>query len=229
MKIISHRGGAGFSTENTASAIKTSLQYNIDAIEIDVRYTKDNFPILIHDFTTKRIADKTLVVHESTLADLKSLTLNNGEKLLTLEEALIIIDGRVPIYLDVKDCSTVRSLTKTLNNFPETTFVLSGRIYHFMQAVAREHGNVGFLVQSLLNPYDVVRTAQRLDATGIAINAWLLNPLTYWTAKRAKLQICTYTINNPVLMWFIGKLYPDVWVNTNIPNRYVSKQSSKRK
>lgn len=229
MKIISHRGGAGFSIENTAAAITASLKYNIDAIELDVRYTKDKYPVLIHDFTTKRIANKSLIVHETTLTELQSLTLKNGEKLLTLEQALVLIDGRVPVYLDIKDCSTVRSLTQLLDAYPQTKFILTGRIYHFMAAVALEHGNVEFYAQSILNPFDIVQTAKRMNATGIMINAWLLNPLTYLLAKRAKLQICTYTIDHPFIMWFIRVIYRDVWVNTNTPNRYVSKQNTRRK
>ena len=227
MKIISHRGGAAFGLENSATAIKTSLEYNVDAIELDIRYTKDGHAVLIHDHTTERVAETSLNVHNSTLKELKAIKLKNGERLLTLEEALQIIDNRLPVYLDIKDFSTVRSFVQTLNKFPKTEVTLTGRIHHFVKAAAEEHGDTDFLVQSHFGPFEIIQTAKKLNATGITLNAWLLNPLTYRLVKRANLRLCIYTVNNPIVMWFIGKFYNDVWVNTNVPDRYVTKKRKK--
>lgn len=227
MKIISHSCGAGLGLENTASAIKASLQYDIDAIEIDVRYTRDGHPVLVHDHTTQRIADKNLVVKNATLKELRQLTLKNGEKILTLQEAIELIGNKVPIYLDMKDTATVRSLLKILDKYPDSTFVMTGRIHEFIKTVSDERGHTSFLVQSHFGPFEVIQTAKKLGAVGITMNAWILNPLSYRLAKRYNLRLCIYTVDSRFVMWFIRRFYNDIWVSTNVPHHFVSKRKNK--
>ena len=56
MKIIGHRGAAGLALENTLPGIELARLLGVDAIEIDVRKTKDNQLILCHDADLKRVA-----------------------------------------------------------------------------------------------------------------------------------------------------------------------------
>lgn len=229
MKIISHSGGAGLGLQNTSSAIKASLLYKIDAIEIDVRYTKDGHAVLVHDHTTKDIADKNLNVHNSTLKELRALTLKNDEKILTLDEALRLIDNRTHVYLDIKDFSTARSLVKTIHAFPKTQFTLTGRIQHFIKSVAEECGNADFLAQSHFGQFEIIQTALKSGAAGITLNFWILNPLTYHMAKRYDLRLCVYAVNSPALIWFIRKFHPDIWVTTDRPDLFSLPKKQKRK
>jgi len=230
MKIISHSGGAGLGLQNTSSAIQASLNYDIAAIEIDVRYTRDGHAVLVHDHTTKEIADVALNVHNSTLKELKALTLKNGEHILTLEEALKLIDNRAHVFLDLKDFSTARSLVQTLQKFPKTQFTLTGRIQHFIKGVAEECGeHVDFLAQSHFGQFEIIQTALKNGAAGITLNFWILNPLTYHLAHRYKLRLCVYAVNSPTLIWFIQKFYPDVWVTTDHPDRFSRPKPHPRK
>lgn len=229
MKIISHSGGAGLGLQNTASAINASLQYNIDAIEIDIRYTKDGHAVLAHDHTTKDIANKKLNIHNSTLKQLKALTLKNGEQVLTLEEALKLIDNRTHVYLDIKDFSTARSLVQTIQKFPKTQFTLTGRIQHFIKGVAEECDNADFLAQSHFGQFEIIQTAKKSGAVGITLNVWILNPLTYHMAKRYNLRLCVYAVNSPAMIWFIRKFHPDIWVTTDRPDLFSTPKKRKHK
>jgi glycerophosphoryl diester phosphodiesterase len=228
MKIISHRGGAGLGLENTASAIKATLTYDVDGIEIDIRYSKDGHAVLVHDHTTARISDTVLNVRGSTLKELKAITLKNGEKILTLHEALKLIDGRLPVLLDFKDSSTVRALLQLLDKFPNNTFVLTGLMYEFIKIVADERGHTEFLVQSHFSSFEIVQEAQRLGASGITLNAWLLNPLTYRMTRRNGIKLYVYTVNSNYVMWFIRKFYKGgIWVSTDVPQKFVNKKEKK--
>ena len=57
-KIIGHRGAAGLAPENTLSSIKKAYKSGLVFIEIDVKVTKDNIPILLHDDTIDRTTNK---------------------------------------------------------------------------------------------------------------------------------------------------------------------------
>ena len=55
MIIIGHRGGSGYFTENSLAAIQYSSKMNLHAIEIDIQFTKDNHPIVIHNSTLSEL------------------------------------------------------------------------------------------------------------------------------------------------------------------------------
>ncbi|MDA1056051.1 MAG: glycerophosphodiester phosphodiesterase family protein, partial [Planctomycetota bacterium] len=71
--IIAHRGGSHDAPENTLAAFRLAFEQGADGIEGDFYLTRDNRIVCIHDADTKRVADKTLVVAESSLAELKRL------------------------------------------------------------------------------------------------------------------------------------------------------------
>src|SRR6266542_23196 len=99
-KIISHRGAAGLALENSLESIKAALKLPVYAIEFDVRHTADGKLILLHDAHTGHVSNKTLLAQNSTLEELRALTLHNGEHIPTLEEALELIGNKTRIMLD---------------------------------------------------------------------------------------------------------------------------------
>ncbi|HEX9615121.1 MAG TPA: glycerophosphodiester phosphodiesterase family protein, partial [Bacteroidota bacterium] len=99
--ILAHRGGGIMSghlphSENTVELIRLAEQFGANGVEIDVRLTKDNFPVLYHDNTLNpRLVRKTPMlggVEDYTLAQLRTFVrLINGEQIPTLDEALRVI------------------------------------------------------------------------------------------------------------------------------------------
>jgi glycerophosphoryl diester phosphodiesterase len=69
--VIAHRGGAGLAPENTIRAFKLSEQLGVDAVELDVRMTKDEQIVVIHDEKIDRTTNGTGYVSDYTLAELK--------------------------------------------------------------------------------------------------------------------------------------------------------------
>ena len=53
-KLIGHRGVKNLSPENTLNSIELAGKLNLDWVEIDVKISKDLFPILLHDDTLER-------------------------------------------------------------------------------------------------------------------------------------------------------------------------------
>lgn len=71
--VVAHRGGGGDWPENTIYAIKNSIETGADIIEVDVRMTKDNQLIAIHDKEVSRLASGSGVVSEMTWDEISSL------------------------------------------------------------------------------------------------------------------------------------------------------------
>lgn len=100
---IAHRG---FHTptvdENSLAAFKAAMDAGY-GIEIDVHVTSDKQVVVMHDTTTGRTMDKDLVVVENTYEKLSSLKLQlTKEKIPLLSDVFALIDGRVPILIEVK-------------------------------------------------------------------------------------------------------------------------------
>ena len=108
-KPIAHRGfhdcngsfKKGFGPENSRESILYAVQNGL-GIEIDVRFTKDYVPIVIHDNYLKRLCGVDNYLSNINYNELKHLKLKNHENLPTLEEILSIVNGSTPILIEFK-------------------------------------------------------------------------------------------------------------------------------
>ncbi|HMA22440.1 MAG TPA: glycerophosphodiester phosphodiesterase family protein, partial [Gemmatimonadaceae bacterium] len=71
--VIAHRGTSAHFPENTAAAFDHAVSLGVDAIEFDLRISRDGAVVVIHDPTVDRTTDGTGAVAELSLAELKRL------------------------------------------------------------------------------------------------------------------------------------------------------------
>ena len=104
-----HRGAPLHAPENTIPSFQQAVEFGADIIETDVRITRDGHFVIFHDDTVTRLTGETGTIEERTLAEVRQLEIQLAEfpnfpkqKVLTLEEALRYLHGRVITYLDHK-------------------------------------------------------------------------------------------------------------------------------
>ena len=103
-KPIAHRGlwGNGI-VENTLSAYKNAVD-NGYPIEIDLYSSKDGVLFSFHDTFLKRMTGAEGLIYEKTAKELKELNLlDSNEKIPTFDEVLSLVDGKVPLLIELKD------------------------------------------------------------------------------------------------------------------------------
>ena len=100
--VAAHRGWSSKYPENTMLAFKKAIELGVDQIETDIRITKDNELVLIHDPTLERTTNGTGKVCEYTLAELKQLDAGKGEQIPTLRELLDLVKDHPTITLDLE-------------------------------------------------------------------------------------------------------------------------------
>ena len=100
---IGHRGARAYAPENTITSFKKALEIGVDAIELDVRKTKDNQLVVIHDDDVKRTTDGEGLICELTLKEIKGFSAEGGEKIPTFEEALDFLDKKVKVFVELKE------------------------------------------------------------------------------------------------------------------------------
>ena len=112
-QVIGHRGAAAYAPENTLEGIHTAADMGIDWVELDVKLTKDDVPILFHDEDLSRTTNGSGLVRETTYDDIKQLEAGSwfgesftGIKIPTLEEAIEdLVNRNLGLNLEIKACA----------------------------------------------------------------------------------------------------------------------------
>lgn len=99
---FAHRGlhKAPAIIENTLTAFAAALELGA-GIECDVRLTADDRLVVFHDEDGLRLAGSPLVIGQSTLEQVQALSVG-GHPVPTLERLLELVDGGVPVLVEVK-------------------------------------------------------------------------------------------------------------------------------
>lgn len=221
MKIIGHRGAAGLALENTIASIRAAIAEGVDGVEFDVRQTKDGHFVLCHNATLWRVGGHNIAIADSSLEELQGVTLRNGEKPATLNAALVAT-GNTLALIEAKSNNWAEQLARDLADQDPHKLIVIARSHTELRKFHQLIPDVPIYLVQRFNPIDVlqaIRDAHRIGCTGVDLNFWLLNPLTYWFARKHKLDIIVYTVNSPLIARFLAKLFPDISITTNHPHR----------
>lgn len=88
--------------ENSMAAFQKAVEAGY-GIELDVQVTKDQIPVVFHDFTLKRICGAEGKVCDYTYEELQQYHLCDSRETIPLfEEVLKLVDGKVPLIVELK-------------------------------------------------------------------------------------------------------------------------------
>ncbi|MCA9520188.1 MAG: glycerophosphodiester phosphodiesterase [Myxococcales bacterium] len=102
MFIWAHRGASHAALENSEAALALAVEEGADGVEIDVRRCASGEVVVCHDDTLKRVAQSASpTVEDATFDALRRIVLNDGSRILRLEEVYEIVgpDRRVNVEL----------------------------------------------------------------------------------------------------------------------------------
>lgn len=109
--VIAHRGASTYIPENTLLAMEAAMSQGADAVEIDVRMSKDGIPFLFHDTTVNRTTNLTTgkFIEDLTFEEIRQLDAGSwfhpnfaGLQIPSLVEVLELVYGKVDLYLEIK-------------------------------------------------------------------------------------------------------------------------------
>jgi glycerophosphoryl diester phosphodiesterase len=182
MQIIGHRGASFDAPENTRAAIRLGWDQGADAVEFDVRLTRDGQIVVIHDADTKRLAGVDRPVVDQTLDKLRQLDVGRwkgeqfaGERIPTLAEALAIVPVGKRAFVEVK-CGpeVVPELKRVLADSqlePNQTVVISFATDVVAAVKAMLPGVPAMWVVRLRDSNGLTRTADELIESAKAMHA----------------------------------------------------------
>ncbi len=190
---VGHRGARAYEIENTLESFKKAIELGVNAIELDVRKSKDGKLVIIHDDNLKRVFGKDILVNEAALKELKQLTEN---KIPTLEEALKAIDKKVDkILVELKEVGYEKKILEIVKKEKLKDMVIIVSFHEQALLNVRkldEKIETGLIYSRYKNPIDAV----------LKLNAQYLVPLYRFThtkdiekAHKNNLKVIVWTIN----------------------------------
>ncbi len=106
---IAHRGlhdAAKGIVENSASAVAAAMGKGF-AVEVDLQCAADHVPVVFHDETLDRLTPETGPVIARSAEALSAIPLRGStDRILSLPALLALVNGRVPLVLEVKSTWT---------------------------------------------------------------------------------------------------------------------------
>jgi|WetSurMetagenome_2_1015567.scaffolds.fasta_scaffold130777_2 glycerophosphoryl diester phosphodiesterase len=146
--VTAHRAAHQKYPENSLNAIKEAIRLQTDIIEIDVRETKDQNLVIVHDESIDRITNGKGKVKDLTLKELKEKNLLfegkvTDQKILTFRKALREMKGKVIINLDFK-ADSKKSLAEA-------------------SRLIKKEGMEDQILLYIYNKYDLIPVIKKLD------------------------------------------------------------------
>jgi glycerophosphoryl diester phosphodiesterase len=194
---VGHRGARNYEPENTIRSFKKALELGVDAVELDVRMTKDGEIVVIHDVDVDRTTNGKGLVNQLTLKEIKQLKTEKDGQIPTLEEALDFIDKKVKVLIELKETGLEAKVLKTVQKKGlEKNVVIVSFLEDALRKVKDLDGKVetGLIYVKHKSP---VKSATDLKASYLLPLYLFTHTADVQRAHRNGLKVIVWTINKP--------------------------------
>jgi glycerophosphoryl diester phosphodiesterase len=170
--VIGHRGAAGVAPENTLESFDQAVQQGAQALELDVRVTRDGVAVVLHDPTLDRTTDGGGPVAQKTLAEV--VAADAGARFTAA-------DGTAPYRGRGIRIPTLRQV---LERFPEVPLLVEAKVASAREPIRAELVRCGAerrvvvasFLDSAVGPFrqpPFHAGASRADIVSLVVRSWL--------------------------------------------------------
>lgn len=130
--VVAHRGNRAHAPENTIESFRQARELGADALELDVRMSRDGHAMVIHDATVDRTTNGSGPVAAHTLSELRALDAAaafGGRYPVTsipLLEEVFDTFRDIPIVIEVKELPAVEATEAMVRRFGAEGRVIVG-------------------------------------------------------------------------------------------------------
>lgn len=225
--ILGHRGASALAPENTLGAFSRAMTDGADGIEFDVRLSRDQVPVVIHDATLKRTAGIEWRVSELTAAELQGINVGRwfarrkrataarftSERLPTLAQVFDLFKAnRGVLYVEMKcqgkEATALASAVVELTREAQMADRVVVESFDLDAIAEVKRIDAGIRTAALFWPrlsrpistlrkLKMVDEACRVGADEIALHHTLAGARVIEKAKREGLETVLWTVNDP--------------------------------
>jgi glycerophosphoryl diester phosphodiesterase len=124
---IGHRGAAAHAPDNSLAGIEAAARLGADAVEIDMRRTRDGVVVASHDASVRDGAGRQRPIAELAAAELRVIAADGGTAVPTLDEVIQRCrELRLGLYLELKEGGAIEPMLARLAAHEAAEFVIVG-------------------------------------------------------------------------------------------------------
>src|SRR5690625_3987518 len=211
MNIIAHRGASAYRPENTIAAIQKALDQGAGAIELDVRLSEDDIPVICHDATINRTSSGKGYIHNLSLEKLKKYDFGSHfskvfkkETIPTLEEVFQFIGDRsIQLHIEIKNGPIIpenleRHVVEMVYQYNFQDRVIYSSFDHFsLKRITQidPRAKIGLLLHmNLIHLFDYIEHTS-LHLHSIHPNHFYVTEQMIEEAHRRNVEVNVYTVN----------------------------------
>jgi len=226
MRIIGHRGAAGYAPENTLESFELAIRQGVSMIELDIHRCAIGELVVIHDELLDRTTNGKGLVADMTWEELKELNAGGGNRIPLLAEVLDAVHGRVKINIELKGQNVASSLALLLQQYISQHDWQADDFYvsSFDHPQLKQfHGlfpqlRIGILYESYPTNYLVL--SKETDAASINLSVHFCSKDLISEIHNNGLEVWVYTVNESDVYEKLNNWGVDA-VFTNYPDRFL--------
>jgi glycerophosphoryl diester phosphodiesterase len=226
--VIGHRGEPSTAPEETLPSFQAAIDDQADVIEFDVRWTKDNEMVALHDSTLNRTTDCTGAVQSKTLAEVRRCDAGSwlaakwtGTRVPTMREVVALAKKHHKrIAPEIKQNPVTRAQVTAFAREITDAGIASSTVVQSFSATAlklfrsvEEDAALGYLNSG------AAKSVTAIEATGAV---YYIVPYTHITRaqvrtlRRAHIRVWVYTITNAANNLAATNLLPNGIITNNV-------------
>ncbi|RLE74539.1 MAG: glycerophosphodiester phosphodiesterase [Thermoprotei archaeon] len=194
--IVGHRGAKGLEPENTILSIRKALEIGVDAVEVDVRASKDGYPVIIHDDTVDRTTNGSGLVADMTLDELRKLDAGKGEKIPLFEEVLREVHGKAVLFVEFKVADAIDAVLKIVDsmNAWKSILFISFESDHLLKV--KEYNKDAYTGLIYFKQGDGIILAKKIGALAVLPFYRMATEKAVAFAKKLRLMVIPWVVND---------------------------------
>ena len=193
---IAHRGDHDRAVENTRRALVNASRSGVSIWEIDVRFTADGVPVLMHDARVDRTTRGSGRVAALRLARLRAMRTNDGQLVPTLQEVLSDARRRgARVLLELKTRPTAPQLRSVLQRIDREGMRSRVVVMSFDQTTVRLVDRASPVATGLITRTAVDPATARSLGTTLAVRSDAVTPEAVAGWRAAGVRVLAWTPN----------------------------------
>lgn len=194
--VIGHRGSRYEATENSLPAFELAVDSGAEMVEFDVHKTIDGHVVVIHDKTTARVSDADINIHQSTLEQVREVSLKGGEQIPTLDELFSQFKDKLYFQIEVKQkgiASDVISLIDKHNLHDQC--IISSFLHNILPVYKELNPNIMVALLALTS-FRTIKKTLKFGLDGYHPDHLIVTPELVSKAHSNNLFVNTWTSDN---------------------------------
>lgn len=221
--IVGHRGAPREEPENTLASFTRAIRIGVDWIEFDLRKTKDDVLVVIHDDRVDRTTNGRGMVSDLTFEEIERLDASGGQKVPSLQQVIDLARDKVKMDMEIKEEGIEADVISAIerNNITDQCMISSFMLPTIKNArELNSHIMTAAIMDKIPLDECIHRLASEIKADAVMLSIKIVSPTFLAELRRSGFKIGIWNADTPDQIEKYAAMRPD-FLCSNYPELLV--------